>query len=103
MANRHQRRKRAQAKRERILEGLAQAERSRRIAKAVRDNKSRPIERNYYPTTSNVAMIGLSSVGKGGHVSNLFDKGQRDKARMTGCKDILGMSERYLRAIRDKP
>lgn len=49
MSSRHTRRKLAAKRAEAKLEGLAQAERSRRIAKTVKANKSAPIERNYYP------------------------------------------------------
>lgn len=51
MSTRHERRKSAKVKAEARLEGLAQAERSRRIAKTVKANKSAPIERNYYPSS----------------------------------------------------
>jgi len=51
MSSRHTRRKAAKAKAEAKLEGLAQAERSRRIAKQVLSNRQAPIERNYYPAS----------------------------------------------------
>lgn len=51
MSSRHTRRKAAKAKALAKLEGLAQAERSRRIAATVKANKSSPIERNYYPAS----------------------------------------------------
>lgn len=73
MANRHQRRKRAKAKREQILIGLAQAERSRQISEIVRANKAKPIERNYYPAVSNTAMIGTASLSQQGVVDKLYD------------------------------
>ena len=49
MSSRHTRRKAAKAKQQTKLEALAQAQRSANIAKIVRENKSAPIERNYYP------------------------------------------------------
>lgn len=51
MSSRHTRRKAAKAAWVKKAEGLAQASRSAEIAKIVRDNKSRPIERNYYPSS----------------------------------------------------
>lgn len=48
MATRHQRRKAAKAKREMRLLGLAQAQRAANVAAIVRDNLSRPVERNYH-------------------------------------------------------
>ena len=60
MATRHERRKRAKAKRETTLLGLAQAQRAANIAKIVRDNLSRPIERNYWAGTTSPAFTGTA-------------------------------------------
>ena len=48
MASRHTRRKRAAERKERILVGMAQAERGKQVAEIVRRNLASPIERNYY-------------------------------------------------------
>jgi hypothetical protein len=70
MSTRHQRRKAAKVNAQRKLEGLAQAARSANIAKIVRDNKSRPIERNYFAgTTSSVYAGGFAARARGLGVS----------------------------------
>jgi hypothetical protein len=51
MSSRHTRRKAAKLRDYEKLIALAQAERSRQIAAIVRDNMSKPIERNYYPSS----------------------------------------------------
>ena len=78
MSSRHTRRKLAKAKALAKLEGLAQAERSRRIATTVKANKSSPIERNYYPQS---CMATLQEKSARGYVaSNLRTiEGARDK------------------------
>jgi len=70
--NRHQRRKLARVKAEEKLLGLAQAERSRRIAETVKANKSAPIERNYYPQS---VFAGFASRSHSGYVCHNI-KGQ---------------------------
>ena len=52
MSSRHTRRKAAKARAQEKLIALATAQRSANIAKIVRENKSAPIERNYYPQSS---------------------------------------------------
>jgi hypothetical protein len=66
VSSRHQRRKAAKAKAAERLEGLAQAERSRRVAVTVKANKSAPIERNYYPAS---IMGNLSEYASRGYVA----------------------------------
>lgn len=53
MANRHQRRRRANEKRDNLLLGLAQAARSAQIRAIVKENLSKPIERNFYAGIQN--------------------------------------------------
>jgi hypothetical protein len=52
MSSRHTRRKAAKRRAEEKLLGLAQAARSAMIGEIVRKNKSTPIERNYYPSST---------------------------------------------------
>lgn len=67
MSTRHERRKSAKLRSERKLLGLAQAARAAQVAAIVRDNKSRPIERNYYAgIQSCVTMCANSGARKGG-------------------------------------
>lgn len=63
MSSRHTRRKRSKAKQAEKLLALAQAERSRRIAEIVRENLSKPIERNYYPTSNMGRLASMSHRG----------------------------------------
>lgn len=51
MSSRHTRRKAAKAKQLDKLLRLAQAERAKQVGMIVRANKSKPIERNYYPAS----------------------------------------------------
>jgi hypothetical protein len=60
MATRHQRRKASKAKREQRLIDLANAQRAATVAKIVRDNLSRPIERNYWKGTTSPAFSGTA-------------------------------------------
>ena len=63
MSSRHTRRKRAKAAWVKKAEGLAQASRSAEIAAIVRENKTRPIERNYYPQSNMGKLASLSHRG----------------------------------------
>lgn len=52
MSTRNERRKRAKARNLERSERIAKAARAYEVAKIVRDNLSRPVERSYYPTVS---------------------------------------------------
>lgn len=73
MSSRHTRRKAAKAKAQTKLEALVQAQRSANIAKVVRDNKSAPIERNYYPQSSFSDLTSRAAYCKGANGKRLLN------------------------------